>query len=78
MTSKKKQVLIVTSEFPPQPGGIGNHAHNLALHLYKHDYSITVISDSRSNLGADEAHFDKTLPFVIHFNSNENNTLNNP
>ena len=65
MTLKKKRILIVTSEFPPQPGGIGNHAHNLALYLSKHHYSVTVVSDSRSKSGTYEARFDETLPFKM-------------
>ncbi|HAI19011.1 MAG TPA: hypothetical protein DCM10_13880 [Xanthomarina gelatinilytica] len=40
----KKNILIVTSEFPPQPGGIGTHAYYLALHLVKNGYGVTVIS----------------------------------
>ena len=65
MQLQNKQLLIVTSEFPPQPGGIGNHAYQLALELSKNDYSITVIADQRSTLGEEEAVFDKTLPFKV-------------
>lgn len=55
----------MTSEFPPQPGGIGNHAYNLALYLSKQDYSVEVIADQRSKTGKDEALFDHNLPFSI-------------
>ncbi|WP_223549262.1 glycosyltransferase family 4 protein [Aestuariivivens sp. NBU2969] len=62
---KPKHILIVSSEFPPQPGGIGNHAYNLGMQLSKHGYGITVISDSRSVSGELEATFDAALPFKV-------------
>jgi phosphatidylinositol alpha-1,6-mannosyltransferase len=61
----KKQVLIVTSEFPPQPGGIGNHTFNLALHLSRKGHDVSVIADQRSKAGIEESDFDKTLPFSV-------------
>lgn len=65
MYSNKEQILIVTSEFPPQPGGIGNHAHHLALHLHLNGYKVTVISDCRSKTGLEEAAFDDNLAFQV-------------
>ena len=65
MGSEKKQILIVTSEFPPQPGGIGNHAYNLALYLSKQHYNVNVIADQRSQKGKAEVDFDKGLPFNV-------------
>ena len=58
-------IVIVTSEFPPQPGGIGNHAYNLALHLSKSNYEVSVITDQRSMDGKEEHIFDRSLPFSI-------------
>lgn len=58
-------ILIVTSEFPPQPGGIGNHAFNLALHLSNIGFDVKVIADQRSEDGKEELQFDKTLNFSI-------------
>ena len=60
-----KKVLIVTSEFPPQPGGIGNHAYNLALYLSKHNITVKVIADQRSRRGKEEQMFDSDLPFKV-------------
>ncbi|WP_417860797.1 glycosyltransferase family 4 protein [Winogradskyella sediminis] len=60
-----KKILIVTSEFPPQPGGIGDHAYNMALHLSKKGYDVTVIADQRSLDGKEEADFDASLPFKM-------------
>ena len=59
-------MLIVTSEFPPQPGGIGNHASNLAKQLHKNGYHIEVITDQRSQSGNEEALFDTDLGFKVH------------
>ncbi|WP_400078006.1 glycosyltransferase family 4 protein [Winogradskyella sp. R77965] len=65
MINSKLNILIVTSEFPPQPGGIGNHAFNLALHLSKNGHRVRVIADQRSKTGTEEKDFDKDLPFSI-------------
>ena len=65
MTRKAKEILIVTSEFPPQPGGIGNHAYNLALYISKQGYDVSVIADQRSLTGVDEVEFDNDLPFNV-------------
>lgn len=42
-----KNILIVTQEFPPLPGGIGNHAFHLAHQLNLNGYAITVITEKR-------------------------------
>lgn len=65
MSTSSKQIVIVSSEFPPQPGGIGNHAYNLALHLSHQDYSVKVIADQRSTDGREEQVFDSKQPFEI-------------
>ncbi|MGI9192872.1 MAG: glycosyltransferase family 4 protein [Chitinophagaceae bacterium] len=44
-----KSILIVTSEFPPLPGGIGNHAYNLAVYLVKHGYKVRVLTNQRAD-----------------------------
>jgi len=40
-----KKILIITSEFPPDTGGIGNHALNLALHLAENNFGVSVLAD---------------------------------
>lgn len=66
---KEKQnhkILIISSEFPPGPGGIGNHAYNLAKHLQKSpDISVTVLADSNYTSSDDIRDFDQNLPFAI-------------
>lgn len=42
----QKSVLIISSEFPPNVGGIGNHAYNLAKSLANEGYSVTVMCDT--------------------------------
>ena len=44
-----KEIFIYSSEFPPGPGGIGNHAFNLANHFSKNDYKVTVLAPIREN-----------------------------
>lgn len=65
MNQVEHNIVIVTSEFPPQPGGIGNHAFNLALHFSKSGYIVLVIADQRSIKGEEEAIFDLSLPFSV-------------
>jgi phosphatidylinositol alpha-1,6-mannosyltransferase len=65
MNPINKHIVIVTSEFPPQPGGIGNHAYNLALYLSKNQYEVTVIADQRAVLNESEKTFDAALPFLV-------------
>jgi phosphatidylinositol alpha-1,6-mannosyltransferase len=59
-----KKILFLTSEFPPQPGGIGNHAHQLARYLSEY-YKVTVLADQRSSDGKEESLFDEHQPFII-------------
>lgn len=65
MKKEIKNILFFVSEFPPQPGGIGNHALNLATELNKEGYIITVLTDNRSLNGFEESVFDKTLEFKV-------------
>lgn len=60
-----KYILLITSEFPPLPGGVGNHALNLALSLQKNDFEVTVVTDYRSEKIKNEQVFDSTLPFKV-------------
>lgn len=42
-------ILIVSTEFPPLPGGIGNHAYNLAFELSKNYERVIVLTEERAN-----------------------------
>lgn len=59
------QLLLLTTEFPPQPGGIGNHAFHLAKGLQTNGYEVTLLSDRRSDDGEDEREFDAKAGFKI-------------
>ena len=60
-----KKILFISSEFPPLPGGIGNHALHLALSLQKPGNKVTVITNQRSKLIAEDIAFDVQLPFKV-------------
>ncbi len=59
------KILILTSEFPPQPGGIGNHAFHLAKGLQGSGYEVTLLCDRRSDSGVEEEAFDAQASFKI-------------
>ncbi len=65
MSCKTSHIVIVTSEFPPQPGGIGTHAWHLASALSNLGYEVTVITDQRSDDGITEKLFDNSVSFVV-------------
>ena len=48
MNKATRSVLVVTSEFPPMPGGIGNHAYNLCVYLMQHGYDVHVLTNKRA------------------------------
>lgn len=60
-----KNVLLLVSEFPPQPGGIGVHAHQLAKGLVGKGFQVRVVCDQRSKDGEEEKQFDAKQPFEV-------------
>ena len=66
MDKAVKRILLVTSEFPPQPGGIGNHAFHLAKHLSLSHFQVDVITDQRSETGDEEESFDSALSVTVY------------
>jgi len=65
VTEYKKHIVLLTSEFPPLPGGIGNHAYNLAEQLAQSGYRVSVIADQRDSK-ANETKFDSELKSKIY------------
>lgn len=57
------KILLVTSEFPPGPGGIGNHAYNLSLQLQKHGHTVWISAADREGFPSGE--FDSKQPITI-------------
>ena len=55
---------MITSEFPPQPGGIGQQAHDLAHHLAQRN-EVSLLADRRSQKGDEEADFDARQDFKV-------------
>lgn len=48
------RILIFSSEFPPGPGGIGAHAHNLALQLMVNGHQVIIYTAARSEYPGDK------------------------
>ncbi len=59
----KTKILILTSEFPPGPGGIGNHAFNLAEQFLKNNFDVKVLAPRQNK--KDEKIFDLPKNFKI-------------
>lgn len=60
-----KNIIIITSEFPPLPGGIGNHALNLAKALHAQGCQVRVLCDFRAQETEQERAFDRSLAFQV-------------
>lgn len=52
----KREALVMSSEFPPGPGGIGNHAFNLCCALARCGWKVAAIVDSEKNKEAEKLH----------------------
>jgi phosphatidylinositol alpha-1,6-mannosyltransferase len=61
----KDFILIVSTEFPPLPGGIGNHAYNLASELSKNYERVIVLTEERANSKIDWNDFCNSSEFKI-------------
>lgn len=60
------EVVIISSEFPPQPGGIGQQTASLAHWLKKFDNEISIFTNSRGiEFIQVEQEFDCKLPYVV-------------
>jgi len=56
---------MISSEFPPGPGGIGNHAHNLALNLFRLGWEIAVVSPQAYASGKEIEEFNRAQPINV-------------
>lgn len=61
----KKKIVVISSEFPPGPGGIGHHAFSLVQSLTRGGWEVTVLSTSDYADAAVVKTFDKKLPFTV-------------
>ncbi|GGD15096.1 glycosyltransferase family 4 protein [Flavobacterium orientale] len=60
-----KRLLLLTSEFPPLPGGIGTHAFHLASELSEKGYTVQVHTNRRMTDYEEEAAFDRSQSFTV-------------
>lgn len=61
----KNEVLIIASEFPPGPGGIGSHALSMANAFYKKGIDVTVVCPADYVKKEEALEFDRKLPFKV-------------
>lgn len=61
----KGNVLVVSSEFPPGPGGIGHHCFSLCKALHDSGYDITVLTSGDYAEPVELLHFDSNVTFRI-------------
>ena len=59
------RVLIVSSEFPPGPGGIGTHAHQLGVGLRRLGWDVCVLTSQDYASEGEVAAFNSAQPFKI-------------
>ncbi len=63
--SESGSVWIISSEFPPGPGGIGKHAYDLARALAWRDYQVTIFTSQDYSTEAEIQNFNQALPSNI-------------
>jgi phosphatidylinositol alpha-1,6-mannosyltransferase len=59
------RLLIVSSEFPPGPGGIGTHAYQMARHLTRRGWQVHVLSPQAYVPAAERETFNRRQPFAV-------------
>lgn len=60
------KIILLSSEFPPGPGGIGSHAFHLAHQLYVRGWDIRVITPQDYAPQTEIERFNQAQPFSIH------------
>jgi phosphatidylinositol alpha-1,6-mannosyltransferase len=59
-------ILIVSTEFPPGPGGVGTHAFELARHLARRGGAVTVLASQDYVAPGEADAFNAAQPFPVH------------
>lgn len=59
------RVLILGSEFPPGPGGIGTHAYQLARHLTRQGWTVHVLTPQAYVTDDARSEFNRRQPFSV-------------
>ena len=73
----KNRILVISSEFPPGPGGIGSHAFNLSNGLNRRGYEVIINTKSDYVNKNQEALFDLSCPFKVYRFKRKKMTLQN-
>jgi phosphatidyl-myo-inositol dimannoside synthase len=60
-----QQVLIISTEYPPGPGGIGQHAYSLSKALHSENYTVKVLAPADYATPAEVHQFDKRQTFAV-------------
>lgn len=63
--SAAKRMILLGSEFPPGPGGIGTHAYQLALHLSQRGWQVAVLTPQAYVSEATRDAFNGRQPFSV-------------
>lgn len=59
------RLLLLSSEFPPGPGGIGTHAHQVAVHMTRLGWEVSVITAQNYCSEKEAREFNKKQPFRV-------------
>jgi len=59
------KVLLLSTEFPPGPGGIGTHAYQLAIGLVKSGWEVTVLTPQDYADEEEILSFNSLQPFIV-------------
>ena len=65
MSTAAPRLLLLSSEFPPGPGGIGTHAYQLARHLTARGWVVTVVTAQDYAPAATRAAFNRQQSFAV-------------
>lgn len=65
LPGSRPRLLLLSSEFPPGPGGVGTHAFQLARHLARLDWNVMVQSPQPYVSDAERDAFNARQPFTI-------------
>ena len=68
-------ILIISSEFPPGPGGIGTHAFSIANAFQKKGYNVIVNTISNYVSEFQQKQFDEKISFKVSRFYNHSNII---
>jgi phosphatidylinositol alpha-1,6-mannosyltransferase len=61
----RKKIFIVSTEFPPGPGGIGSHAYQIAKELHRLGWDVKVFSEQAWATEEEIDNYNRNSPFKI-------------